>query len=94
MWQVATRGVTARLLAREGRSAEAAALAREAVAIVAATEFLTCHADVLMDLAEVLLGGDPAGAAAAAEEALQLYERKENVASAARARSFLADLPA
>ena len=82
----------ARLLALDGRSSEAEALAREAVAILAPTELLTCRADVLMDLAGVLLGEDPAGAATAAEEALELYERKGNVASAARVQSFLAGL--
>jgi len=61
--------------------------------IVAPTEVVNVRTAVLMDLAEVLLlGGDAAGAATAAGEALELYERKGNVASAARVQSFLAGL--
>jgi len=36
--------------------------------------------------------GEPEDAAAAAREALALYERKENVVEAARASAFLAEL--
>jgi DNA-binding SARP family transcriptional activator len=82
-WQIKRRGVPARLLARRGRLEEAEELAREGVALAGECEFLVLHADVLLDLAEVLdLAGRAEDAAAAATEAVSLYERKGNVASA------------
>ena len=63
------------------------------MAILAPTELLSNRTDALMDLAEVLrLGGDHPGVAAAAGEAMQLCERKGNIASAVRVQGFLADL--
>jgi len=51
------------------------------------------HWEALLDLAGVLrAAGEPEDAAAAAREALALYERKENVVEAARASAFLAEL--
>jgi DNA-binding SARP family transcriptional activator/class 3 adenylate cyclase len=89
-WQIKRTGVPARLLARRGRLEEAEALARGGVALAADSEFVVLQADVLLDLSEVLsLAGRPADAAASAAEALSLYERKGNVASASRARSVL-----
>jgi DNA-binding SARP family transcriptional activator len=86
-WQIKRRGVPARLLARRGLLEEAERLAREGVALAADGEFLVLHADVLLDLAEVLaLAGRSEDAAATAAEAVSLYERKGNVASARRAR--------
>ena len=86
-WQIKRRGVPARLLARRGQLEEAEKLAREGVALAADSEFLVLHADVLLDLAEVLaLAGRMEDAAATAAEAVSLYERKGNVASARRAR--------
>ena len=87
-WQIKRTGVPARLLARVGRLDEAEKLARAGVALAADSEFLGLHADVLLDLAEVLLLAHRSeDAAAAAAEAVSLYERKGNVASARRARS-------
>ena len=92
-WQIKRRGVNARLLAREGRIEEAEQLAREGVAIGAATDLLWFHADVLIDLAEVLrTAGRAEDAAAAATEALALYERKGIVASAASTRALVEEL--
>jgi DNA-binding SARP family transcriptional activator/class 3 adenylate cyclase/tetratricopeptide (TPR) repeat protein len=89
--QVKWRGVRAKLLGWEGRTGEAAALAREAVRLAAPTDMLTMRADALLDLAEVLrLSGPSAEADAAARQALALYERKEDRVSAARARPLLA----
>ena len=86
-WQIKRTGVPARLLARRGQLEEAEKLAREGVALAADSEFLVLHADVLLDLAEVLrLGGRLEDAAATAAEAVSLYERKGNVASARSAR--------
>lgn len=92
-WQVKRAGVPARLLARRGRFEEAERLAREGVALAADSEFVVLHADVLLDLAEVLrLAGRSEEAEATAVEAVSLYERKGNVAGIAKAgglvRSF------
>jgi hypothetical protein len=49
------------------------------------------HADVLLDLAEVLgLAGRPDEAEVATAEAVDIYERKGNVAAAERARALAA----
>ena len=53
-WQIKRTGVPARLLARRGRLDEAEQLARQGVALGADCEFVGLHADVLLDLAEVL----------------------------------------
>jgi DNA-binding SARP family transcriptional activator/tetratricopeptide (TPR) repeat protein len=87
------RGTRAKVLARRGELDAAEALAREAVAYAAKSDFLHSHADALTDLAEVLqLAGRTAEAAAAVDEAMHLHEQKGNVVAAARARSFLEDL--
>ena len=86
-WQIKRTGIPARLLARRGELDEAEKLAREGLALAADSEFVVLHADVLLDLAEVLrLAGRADDASAAAAEAVSLYERKGNVASASRAR--------
>ena len=86
-WQVKRTGIPARLLARQGELEEAESLAREGVALAADSEFVVLHADVLLDLAEVLrLAGRPEEADATTAEAIGLYERKGNVAAVARAR--------
>jgi ATP/maltotriose-dependent transcriptional regulator MalT len=81
--QVQWRGPRARALARRGERAEAEPLARAAVAIAEQTDFLTLHADALCDLAYVTRDK------AVLRRALDLYERKGNVAGAARARTLL-----
>ena len=71
------RAVKARALSLLGQHLEAEELAREGVAIMAATDYLHYHADALMDQANVLrAAGKPAAAVAAAREALDLYRRK------------------
>ncbi len=86
-WQIKRTGVPARLLARRGRLKEAEELARQGVALGADSEFVVLHADVLLDLAEVLeLAGREAEAEAARVEAVSLYERKGNLAAARSAR--------
>jgi tetratricopeptide (TPR) repeat protein len=88
--QVEWRGISAKLLARRGESAEAELLAREAVELVGQTDYLRSHGDALLDLGEVLaLGGDSEGAAAAIGAGLELYERKGDTVMAGRARSRL-----
>jgi hypothetical protein len=88
--QVLWRGPRAKVLARRGRSRKARDLAAEAATLAAKTDFLNTRADALIDLAEVLrLARQNQEAASAVEQALGLYERKENRVSAARARVLL-----
>ena len=89
-WRIKRQGVHACLLARAGRFEEAEDWAREGVSIAAKTDQLWFHADVLMDLVEVLrLARRPREAAEAAGEALALYTRKGIAPYERRARSAL-----
>ena len=85
------RAVQAKLLARRGETTEAEALAREAAALAAETDFLVLRADALMDLAEVLrVTGRDGESKPFVAQALELYEQKGHVVGADRARSVLA----
>jgi DNA-binding SARP family transcriptional activator len=87
------RGARALALAGLGRLDEAEALARDAVELAGRTDLLNTRGDTLVDLAEILrLAERPAEAAKALEEAVGLFERKENVVAAANARAALAEL--
>jgi class 3 adenylate cyclase len=91
MW----RRVRAKLLARNGNRHEAESLARKAVAITRETDDLVARARALEDLAEVLrVGARVPEAAAATEEALELYERKGFVPAVAKATTLLEELRA
>jgi class 3 adenylate cyclase/tetratricopeptide (TPR) repeat protein len=91
--QVQWRGARARLLARRGAAAEAEALARQAAKLARPTDCLDLRADTLLDLAEVLrLGGKREPARAAADEAYELYARKEHLVGVARAQELGAQL--
>ncbi len=93
--QVAWRTALARVIAHRGDGTEAERLATEAVAIGRQTDNLSGLGDALVALAEVVhLSGRPKDEAAALREAIDLYERKGDVMSAARARSRLDPLPA
>ncbi|HET7236742.1 MAG TPA: adenylate/guanylate cyclase domain-containing protein [Actinomycetota bacterium] len=93
--QVLGRSARARILAARGLGEEAEGLAREAVARAEATDDLNMRGDTLVDLGEVLLTcGEPAGAAAAFEEALAQYEAKGNEAAGQATRRRLAALQA
>jgi tetratricopeptide (TPR) repeat protein len=82
------RTARARVLANTGELAAAEAVAREAVAFAAESDFLDSHGEALTELAEVLCLSDrPHEAAYAFERAAELHERKGNVVSAARARA-------
>jgi tetratricopeptide (TPR) repeat protein len=75
--QAGGRAVQARVLSRRGDHEGAEALAREAEAIMAKTDYLAQHGDVLVHLAHVLHEtGKPNEALAAAREALELYQQK------------------
>jgi tetratricopeptide (TPR) repeat protein len=85
--------VQAKLVAQQGDHAEAQRLARKATELAAGTDYLDLHARTFADLAEVLrLAGQREDAIVALGEAIELYERKGNVAAATTARSTLAEL--
>jgi class 3 adenylate cyclase/tetratricopeptide (TPR) repeat protein len=91
--QMAWRLVEAKIQARHGEHVEAERLAHEAVAIVDPTQLLNSQADAYADLAEVLaLAGKTDAAREALDQALERYERKENLVSAERVRARLAEL--
>ena len=86
-------GALARVRAQQGRVDEAERMAREAVEYFARTDYSTDRTFVLMDLAEVLrLAGRPEEAVATIREAIGLFEQREDVVSAARARVLIEDL--
>ncbi len=68
-------------------------MAHEAEALFEGTDALIDHGECLLDLAEVLrAAGKRDEAADAAREAFGLYEQKENIVEAGRAKGFLAEL--
>jgi class 3 adenylate cyclase/predicted Ser/Thr protein kinase/tetratricopeptide (TPR) repeat protein len=90
--QATWRGVRARILARGEGVVEAERLAREAVALAAATDYVSLAGEALLDLAAVLVCvRRPAESADATRQALALFERKENSVAASRARALLAN---
>jgi class 3 adenylate cyclase/tetratricopeptide (TPR) repeat protein len=93
--QIWSRGARALVLSRRGEHEAAERVAREAVVIVARTEWLNRHANALMVLAEVLRSaGRTADALSVTHEALPLYERKGNAVAAERTRLLLEKLAA
>ena len=88
--QVGWRCVRARALAAQGSPARSEALAREALGLVRSTDFVNLHADVLVDLAEVLIAVNrKPEAAEPLTEAIGLYRRKGNVVGARHAASIV-----
>jgi ATP/maltotriose-dependent transcriptional regulator MalT len=91
--QMLWRATRAKVHARRGEFAAAEVLAREAVAFAAESDFLDIHGDALMALADVLrLAEQPSEAATVVAQAVELFEQKGNVVSAARAGSLLANV--
>jgi len=89
--QVGVARVRARVLAARGETIEAVQEARRAVERAARTAYLDLHARALFDLGTVYeLAGDPEAAAVAFDEACARFERKGNVAGAARVRERMA----
>jgi tetratricopeptide (TPR) repeat protein len=84
--QVGWRSVRAMVLARRGAGTEAERLAREAVALADPIDQPEVQGGAFLALAEVL-ADRPAEAASALEQAVEIYELKENEVSAARARA-------
>jgi tetratricopeptide (TPR) repeat protein len=88
--QMLWRQIMAKVLARRGELEDAERLARESVGIGAKTENPNGKADSYASLGEVLaMAGRPEEAAAAFEQALECYERKENLVMAGRMRERL-----
>ena len=91
--QVLWRTASAKLLAGAGRHDEAMALVKEAVELLADSDWLCIRADALLDQARILeLADHQEEAVSAAQDALDLYVLKGDEASAARARRHLAQL--
>jgi class 3 adenylate cyclase len=89
---IAWRTVRAQLLSRSGAHDEGRRVAEEAVAVAERTDALVDHGDACLALAAVLdAAGDTAGARAAAEQAMGLYELKGATALAEKARKLLGD---
>nr|WP_232065058.1 BTAD domain-containing putative transcriptional regulator [Mycobacterium cookii] len=89
---IAWRTLRAKLLARGGDHVEARRVAEAAVSLAASTDALVDHGEACLSLATVLgTAGDAAGARAAAERAVDLYERKGAAALAEKARLILGD---
>jgi class 3 adenylate cyclase/tetratricopeptide (TPR) repeat protein len=87
-----SREIEARVLSARGQHPQAEALAREAVAIVARTDYLALHGDALIHLGHVLhAAGKVDEAVAAAREAAALYDRKRATHLVERARRLLAE---
>jgi class 3 adenylate cyclase/tetratricopeptide (TPR) repeat protein len=88
--QVRWRTIEARVLAARGNLDEAEALAREALAIAAASDWQRIHAAALVALAAVLeLAGRTAEAMPLLREAVEVYERKQARVDASRVRQKL-----
>jgi class 3 adenylate cyclase/tetratricopeptide (TPR) repeat protein len=89
--EIVCKAVRAQILAARGAIEQARTLSAEAVASAARTDWLTDHADALMAQADVLdAAGSADDAMTAIRSAWELYERKGNVVSAARAETALA----
>jgi ATP/maltotriose-dependent transcriptional regulator MalT len=94
MTQSMWRGVLAKVLAREDRSEEAEALAREAVALVEPTDLLSHRGDAMLDLADVLRSCERKEEADRATRAgIAMYDLKGNAAAVDRAWLLLDERP-
>jgi ATP/maltotriose-dependent transcriptional regulator MalT len=91
--QALWRSVLGKTLARRGEFAEGRRRVTEAVEMLRPSDELESKGNIQVDLAEVeLLSGRVDEAAAALDEALQLFEAKGNIVSASLARERLAEL--
>ena len=90
-WQ--WRAAQAKVLADRDQLSEAETLAREAVSVIDQTDYIKSRGDARMSFAYVLRkAGRPAEATTVLREALELYERKGDVADATKARAELEDV--
>lgn len=90
-WQ--WRAAQAKVLADRDQLSEAESLSRAAVSLIDQTDFITFRGDARMSLAYVLRKAvRPGEAMTVVREALELYERKGDVADASKARAQLEDI--
>jgi tetratricopeptide (TPR) repeat protein len=90
-WQ--WRAAQAKVLADRDQLSEAERLAREAVSVIDQTDYIKSRGDARMSLAYVLRKAARLGEATTVlREALELYERKGDVADASKARAELEDV--
>ena len=90
--QLFWRCVRGKLLARRGEGAEAEQLVHEAIRLSETTDALNYQARAHLDLAQVLgRAGRAAEASAEAGAAIELFERKGNIAAAEQARALHAE---
>jgi DNA-binding SARP family transcriptional activator/predicted ATPase len=83
-------GLYARILADQGRYREAEELARFAAGLAAQTDFLSEHADTLLELSHVLAAARQVSEAhSVATQALDLYQRKGNLPGARESLRYL-----
>jgi tetratricopeptide (TPR) repeat protein len=83
------RALRAKVFSARGEFDRAEAVAREAVEIAVKTDYFELAAGTWLDLAGIRLAAGSAEAAAAAREALALYEVKGNLVGASRAQVLL-----
>ena len=89
--QAISQGVLARILAERGRDREAEELVRSATTLAAQTDMLSEHADILLDLAHVLVAlGRVSEAHATTARAVDLYQRKGNLPGVRESLRYLA----
>jgi tetratricopeptide (TPR) repeat protein len=87
------RAVRAKVLARRGEHVSAESMAREAVSLIADTDWLNAKGGAYLDLAEVLqLAGRADEAGIALHDALHLFEAKENDVAVRRTRARIDEL--
>ena len=90
-WQ--WRAAQAKVLADRDRLSEAETLAREAVSVIDQTDYIKNRGDARISLAYVLRkAGRPGEATTVLRDALELYERKGDVADASKTRAELEDV--
>ncbi len=90
--QILWRSIRARVLSKRAQMQQAEALAREAVALAQATDFINYRADALLDLSHVLKASRRVDESVTyASEALHFYQLKGNIVSESATRLWLRD---
>jgi predicted ATPase len=90
--QILWRSIRARVLSKRAQMHQAEALAREAVALAQATDFINYRADALLDLSHVLKASRRVDESVTyASEALHFYQLKGNIVSESATRLWLRD---
>jgi len=87
--QVILRGAEGKISARAGSHDEGRSIVQEAIGLAAQTDALNMQADILVDLSEVQRAAQDHQASLSVRGALDLYEQKGNIASAAMCHALL-----